>query len=276
MTYGIGRLWAAWAESPRPASAAMSESPSSTALPRPGGPGGLRPRRPVRLLIWLGVVALLAVAALVAAAVIPGSHHSGADSAVAQRAVAAPTASSDGARAGEEGVRLLDLGQALWHQDRADGERVQRERPGPDLSPVSVWRSTTRWRVYRALRGAMGGDARPRRRAADRRAARRQPRPARRDWETAFSDYLHLGAVYGLLPGPSTTTWPGMPGEIGDPHFVGLHRIEMGLWTHQPVRSLAPLGIKLSSTVDRLRAELPTAAMNPQSTACGSRAGSSR
>ena len=85
-------------------------------------------------------------------------------------------------------------------------------------------------------------------------------------WATAFSDYLHLGAVYGLLPGDLNDDLAGMPGEIGDPHFVGLHRIEMGLWTDQPVTSLAPLGVKLSSAVDRLRAELPTAAVDPQST----------
>ena len=63
-------------QSRRIAELAMPETPSSTALPRSNGPGGLRPRRPVRLVIWLGAVALLAVAALVAAAVIPGSHHS--------------------------------------------------------------------------------------------------------------------------------------------------------------------------------------------------------
>jgi hypothetical protein len=62
----------------------MSESPSSTALPRPSGPGRLRPRRPVRLVIWVGVVALLAIATLVAAAVISGSHHSSTDNALAQ------------------------------------------------------------------------------------------------------------------------------------------------------------------------------------------------
>jgi hypothetical protein len=89
---------------------------------------------------------------------------------------------------------------------------------------------------------------------------------ARRDWATAFSDYLHLGAVYGLLPGDLNDDLAGMPGEIGDPHFVGLHRIEMGLWTHEPVTSLTPLGLKLSSAVRRLRAELPSAAVDPQST----------
>ena len=54
---------------------------------------------------------------------------------------------------------------------------------------------------------------------------------AKRAWDTAFSDYLHLGAVYGLLPGDLNDRLAGLPAVIGSTHFVGLHRIEMGLWT---------------------------------------------
>src|ERR1700761_9623407 len=75
----------------------MPDTPSSAALPRSKGPGRLRALRPVGLVVWLGAVALLAAAALVAAAVIPGSHHSVADPAVARRAIAAPTPSGDAA-----------------------------------------------------------------------------------------------------------------------------------------------------------------------------------
>jgi hypothetical protein len=244
----------------------MSESPSSTALPRPGGPGGLRPRRPVRLVIWLGAVALLAVAALVAAAVIPGSHHSGADTAVAQRAVAAPAASSGGP------ARVNKVFDSSISAKRYGTKIAQMENgynasgPVSDLSPVSVSAFDHPVAVYRryAERWAttLGHDVVPL--TAALRAGNRGL--ARRDWATAFSDYLHLGAVYGLLPGALNADLAGMPGKIGDPHFVGLHRIEMGLWTHQSVRSLAPLGVKLSSTVARLRAELPTAAVDPRST----------
>jgi len=244
----------------------MSESPSSsTALPRATGPGGIRSRRPRRVVIWLGAVVLLAVAALVAAAVIPGSHHSVGDDAVAQRSVAAPTPSSDGP------ARVKKVFDSSISAKRYGTQVAQMENgydasgPVSDLSPLPVSafdRPVAEYRRYAERWAAtLGHDVVPLTaalRAGDRGLARR-------DWATAFSDYLHLGAVYGLLPGDLDNDLAGMPGEIGDPHFVGLHRIEMGLWTRQPVTSLAPLGVKLSSTVRRLRAELPTAAVDPRS-----------
>ena len=244
----------------------MPDTPSSAALPRSKGPGGLRPRRPVRLVIWLGAVALLAVAALVAAAVIPGSHHSVADPAVAQRAVAAPTPS------GHAAPRVTKVFDSTVSANRFGTQDAQRENgydangPVSDLAPVAVSAFDHPVALYRryAERWAatFGHDVVPL--TAALRAGNR--RLARSDWATAFSDYLHLGAVYGLLPGDLNDDLAGMPGTIGDPHFVGLHRIEMGLWTDEPVRSLAPLAAKLTSAVSRLRAELPTAAVDPQST----------
>jgi len=215
--------------------------------------------------IWLGAVVLLAVAALVAAAVIPGSHHSVGDDAVAQRSVAAPTPSSDGP------ARVKKVFDSSISAKRYGTQVAQMENgydasgPVSDLSPLPVSafdRPVAEYRRYAERWAAtLGHDVVPLTaalRAGDRGLARR-------DWATAFSDYLHLGAVYGLLPGDLDNDLAGMPGEIGDPHFVGLHRIEMGLWTRQPVTSLAPLGVKLSSTVRRLRAELPTAAVDPRS-----------
>ena len=244
----------------------MSESPSSSpALPRATGPGGVRPRRPGRIVIWLGAVVLLAVAALVAAAVIPGSHHPVGDDAVAQRAVAAPTPSRDGP------VRVKKVFDSSISAKRYGTQVAQMENgynasgPVSDLSPLPVSAFDRPVAVYRryAERWAarLGHDVVPLTVAL--RAGNRGL--ARRDWATAFSDYLHLGAVYGLLPSDLNNDLAGMPGEIGDPHFIGLHRIEMGLWTNQPVTSLAPLGAKLSSAVQRLRAELPSTAVDPRS-----------
>jgi hypothetical protein len=245
---------------------AMSDTPSSPALPRPTGPGGLQPRRPVRLVIWLGAVVLLAVAALVAAAVIPGSHHSVSDDPVAQRAIAAPTAS------GHTPARVTKVLDSSISAKRYGTQDAQRENgydasgPVSDLTPLPVSafdRPVALYRRYAERWAAtLGHDVVPL--TAALRAGNRGL--ARREWATAFSDYLHLGAVYGLLPGDLNDDLAGMPGEIGDPHFVGLHRIEMGLWDHERVTSLAPLGTKLSSAVDRLRGELPTAAVDPRST----------
>jgi hypothetical protein len=244
----------------------MSETPSSTALPRSSGPGGLRPRRPVRVLIWLGAVALLALAALVAAAVIPGSRNSGGDQAVAQHAVAAPTPS------GNTRPRVTKVFDSKISAKRYGTQVAQRENgynasgPVSDLTPLPVSAFDHPVAMYRSYAerwaATLGHDVVPL--TAALRAGNRGL--ARRDWATAFSDYLHLGAVYGLLPGDLNDDLAGMPGEIGDPHFVGLHRIEMGLWTNQPVTSLAPLAVELSAAIGRLRAELPTAAVDPRST----------
>lgn len=236
----------------------MSDS-SSTALPRPGRP------RPPRFVLWIGAVGLLAVAALAAAALIPGSHGTR-NPDLARASVAAPTHPRDG------GARETSVFDATVSAKRYGTQVAQMENgydasgPVSDLSPVPASAFDHPVAVYRryAERWAatLGRDVAPLTaalRAGDRGRARR-------DWATAFSDYLHLGAVYGLLPGALNDDLAGMPGEIGDPHFVGLHRIEMGLWTNEPVRSLVPLGVKLSSTVRRLRAELPTAAVDPRST----------
>ena len=239
----------------------MPDSSESSALPRPGGPG-----RPSRLLVWIGAVVLLAAAALAAAALIPGSHHSG-DDQLARRDVAAPSAQSGGpARvktvvdstipAKRYGAKIAQMENGV----SSSGQLVS------DLSPLPVKafdRPVAEYRVYAERWAAtLGRDVRPL--TAALRAGNRAT--ARRDWETAFADYLHLGAVYGLLPGKLNDDLAGLPGRIGDPRFVGLHRIEMGLWTDEPVRSLAPLGIRLTHAVARLKAELPTVAVNPKST----------
>jgi hypothetical protein len=244
----------------------MSESSPSTALPHHGGPGGLRPRRPGRFALWLGAVALLALAALAAAAVIPGSHHSGGDDAVAQHAVAAPTGSGGGRARVTKVFDSSASAKKYGTKIAAMENGYDSQGPVADLSPLPVSafdRPVQEYRRYAEhwaarlhqdlppLRAALGSGNRA---------------GARRAWETAFWDYLHLGAVYGLLPGDLNDQLAGTPGLIGDPHFVGLHRIEMGLWTGESVRSLVPLGAELGHAVTRLQGELPTAAVDPRTT----------
>ena len=135
-----------------------------------------------------------------------------------------------------------------------------------DLSPVPVAafdRPVAEYRRYAERWAAtLGHDVTPLTvalRSGDRASAQHA-------WDTAFSDYLHLGAVYGLLPGELNDRLAGLPGITGDPHFAGLHRIEMGLWSHEPLPSLVPLCTRLSAAVVRLRAVLPTLAINPERT----------
>jgi iron uptake system EfeUOB component EfeO/EfeM len=83
-------------------------------------------------------------------------------------------------------------------------------------------------------------------------------------WSVAFAHYLSLGAVYGEfgnlnqaidgLPG-------GLPGGVKDPGFTGLHRLEYGLWTGEPLRQLQPVAARLRAAVQRLTQVLPTVAL---------------
>jgi len=89
---------------------------------------------------------------------------------------------------------------------------------------------------------------------------------AQADWVQTWGDYLHLGAVYGLF-GALDQQIDGMPsgltGGISSPRFSGLHRIELGLWTGQPTRSLARWSRLLGVDVARLQRVLPHTAISP-------------
>jgi len=91
-----------------------------------------------------------------------------------------------------------------------------------------------------------------------------------RAWSVAFSDYLHLGAVYGLLPGTLDARIDGMPHQLSGngsagalTGVAGLHRIELGLWTGAPPRSLTQWAMQLKADVVTLRRVLPTVEIDP-------------
>ncbi|HTX32825.1 MAG TPA: EfeM/EfeO family lipoprotein [Solirubrobacteraceae bacterium] len=94
--------------------------------------------------------------------------------------------------------------------------------------------------------------------------ARNDRSAAEAAWSVAFAHYLSLGAVYGEfgtlnqsidgLPG-------GLPGGVDDPRFTGLHRLEYGLWTGQPLRRLEPVAARLRADVRQLTRVLPTVAL---------------
>jgi hypothetical protein len=90
---------------------------------------------------------------------------------------------------------------------------------------------------------------------------------ARLAWETTWSAYLHLGAVYGLF-GSLNQEIDGMPagllpGGQADPHFTGLHRLEMGLWGGASPSSLTPIAARLTHDLQSLRAILPSVQITP-------------
>jgi hypothetical protein len=89
---------------------------------------------------------------------------------------------------------------------------------------------------------------------------------ARSAWQATWSSYLHLGAVYGLFEALNQEI-DGMPNGLlagaADPHFNGLHRLEMGLWSGVAPRSLLPVADALLRSLQSLRRALPSVQITP-------------
>lgn len=74
-------------------------------------------------------------------------------------------------------------------------------------------------------------------------------------WEATWSDYLHLGAVYGLFEQLNRLIDGGAGGLARggtDPRSTGLNRLETGLWSGEPLRPLVPVAIRLSNDLRQL------------------------
>ena len=216
--------------------------PDATLHPTPldaGRGDGAPPGRGWRALRWLAGTASLAVLALAAAALIPGSHasHGAPRFAVA---AAAPHASGGVVKARVGKIFGSDIpasryGTEISQQENgigADGQIASDLAPVPAAAfrrPVAAYLTyAQRWSVKlgRAV-GTLTAELEHGRRAA-----------AQAAWDTAFSDYLHLGAVYGLLPGALNDRLAQVPSSLGQRRFTGLHRIEKGLW--QGARAAVP------------------------------------
>jgi high-affinity iron transporter len=210
------------------------------------------------------VVALLAVMALVGAALIPGSHDR-----------TGPARAQAGVAARQSGTNTLHT-----HQDTVFGSNIsagtygtliaEREQGidasgqlASDLDPISPRafdRPIAAYRRYAERWAATLARNVTRLRVALRAGNRAV---AQRAWTTAFADYLHLGAVYGLLPDELNNELAGVPTSLGERRFTGLHRIEKGLWTGASPRSLLPAAAALATAAARLRRTLPTVAISP-------------
>lgn len=87
-------------------------------------------------------------------------------------------------------------------------------------------------------------------------------------WLKVWSDYLHLGGVYlqgriAALNQAIDGSPGGLSGGTASPHFIGLHRIEFGLWTGAAPQSLVPYLDGLATNVRRMRALLPHVQISP-------------
>ncbi|MFZ0040870.1 MAG: EfeM/EfeO family lipoprotein [Solirubrobacteraceae bacterium] len=230
----------------------------STSSQTLGGPR--RRRTALRLAAALG----LALVAIAAAALIPGSHSTPPSFGV-QRTAAGPATREPrpdavtqvaGSSIPASRYGRLDGLQENQGVD-AQGQLTSDLAPLPPASfdaPIARYRAyAERWsaRLARSLT-PLTSDLRSGSRAA-----------AQRAWATSLSDWLHLGAVYGLLPTGLQRRLAGIPPSLGDRRFAGLHRLERGLWTGQAPRSLVPVAGSLARAVAQLRRQLPTVTITP-------------
>jgi hypothetical protein len=153
------------------------------------------------------------------------------------------------ARYGEEVAAREDFGENLA------GEKIS------DLLPISAARFKKPVREYKAYAHGWIGrtikDAKALGAALDggSRAV------ARSAWEKAWEDYMHLGADYGLfgdLEEELDGTAGGPETSPSNPDFVGFRRLEWGLWTGRPLRSLASYDHRLVADLNRLRTAVPS------------------
>lgn len=83
---------------------------------------------------------------------------------------------------------------------------------------------------------------------------------AKHAWEKDWGDYMHLGADYGLfghLEEELDGTAGGPKASPSNPGFVGFRRLEWGIWTGQPLRSLTSYDHRLVADLRRLRGAVP-------------------
>ena len=151
--------------------------------------------------------------------------------------------------------------------ERSGAAGVSGAPPAPELVPLPARAFDAPIAAYRGYAArqlaAMAVPLAQLRRAlaADQRGA------ARAAWEVAYADYLHLGAVYGefgALNSAIDGTPGGLPGGADDPHFTGLHRIELGLWhSAVPPHRLLGAAAQLTANVHLLRRRLPYEQITP-------------
>jgi high-affinity iron transporter len=83
--------------------------------------------------------------------------------------------------------------------------------------------------------------------------------PAQLTWERIGAAYGSFGDVAAAIDaGPQ-----GLPGDVHDPDFTGLRRIEYGLWHGQSTASLVPYANRLVTDVATLRRKMPTLTAAP-------------
>jgi hypothetical protein len=246
----------------------MSPLSSQTSTEGSGGPRRRRPTLPSARAALVGTLALATLVAVVltigpggqGAHLVPAASHSSASNPYPIHITKVFGSS----------VPAKQYGSELSRQQGSDTDdgAVPGAPPSAPISPVSPAAfagPTAEYRAYAERWAAtLAGDV-PHLHAA---LASGDRGAAEQAWDVAFSDYLHLGAVYGLLPGTLDARIDGLPHALPGPgapnlSFSGLHRIEMGLWTGAPTASLVAWANRLQTDVGTLQRVLPTVQIDP-------------
>jgi hypothetical protein len=225
-----------------------------------------RPRRPRGPVLLVGLLAVVAVCVFLGSALAPAhsdGRSGGGTTSEGPEHVANPLAGRikkvvgtdvSAARYGEEVAARED------DEENLTGEKIS------DLLPLSPRRFKTPVKEYKAYAHVWIGRTIVAARALGDELTDGSRAEARRAWERAWGDYMHLGADYGLfgnLEEELDGTAGGPETAASDPGFVGFRRLEWGLWTGRPLRSMAPYDHRLVADLARLRAAVPTVEITP-------------
>jgi iron uptake system EfeUOB component EfeO/EfeM len=143
------------------------------------------------------------------------------------------------------------------------------QKPGPQDSPPvpasSFDRPIARYRAYAV---AQLGVMEPRIASLEGALAANDSAAAQAAWRAAYARYLRLGAVYlngevASLNQEIDGNAGGLEGGAKSPQFMGLHRIEYGLWTGAPPHALLGWARRLDVAVHRLRSALGHVSITP-------------
>lgn len=219
---------------------------------RPGHLGGLA--------IGVGVLGVLVVGVFLGSALAP-SHSDGqsgggvasegpahVSNPLAGRITKVVGSNVPAARYGEEIAALENF------EENLAGEKIS------DLAPISAARFKKPVREYKAYAEGWIGRTIRDANALNATLAGGSRAAAQRAWEKVWGDYMHLGADYGLfgeLEEELDGTSGGPRASASDPNFVGFRRLEWGIWTGRPLRSLTPYADRLVHDLNRLRAAVP-------------------
>jgi iron uptake system EfeUOB component EfeO/EfeM len=140
--------------------------------------------------------------------------------------------------------------------------------PPPELPPTRVSAFTRPVALYRTYAVAQLGLMEAQIARLQEALAANDREAAKQAWRSAYTSYLRLGAVYlvgqlAALDAEINVNAGGLPGGTASPRFVGLHRIEYGLWSGEQPSALVGSARQLDAAVHRLRSVLPHVSIEP-------------